>query len=181
MKTLNYLLSLGFFFSVSAALAQDHEAIKKDMEGLQGEWSMVSGSADGQPMPEEMRKQMKRVCKGDVLTVAMGTQTFLKAKITIDPSSKPKTIDYEMTDGLTKGKKQLGIYELNGDTLKSCFAAPGAERPPDFEGKAGDHRTLSVWKRENPRGALKSAGAVSPRGTWQALLRNTGWKYWSWR
>jgi hypothetical protein len=148
MKILNFVLSLGFLFSLSTALAQDHEAIKKDMAGLQGEWSMVSGSADGQPMPEEMRKQMKRVCKEDMVTVTMGTQTFLKAKFTIDPSSKPKTIDYEMTDGFTKGKKQFGIYELNGATFKSCFASPGSERPTDFTGKPGDHRTLSVWKRE---------------------------------
>src|SRR5262249_51399603 len=106
------------------------------------------GSADGQPMPEEMRKEMKRVCKGDEVTVTMEGQMFLKAKIAINPASKPKTIDYEMTDGPTKGKKQLGIYELDGDTFKACFAAPGDDRPADFTSKAGDRRTLSVWKRQ---------------------------------
>jgi uncharacterized protein (TIGR03067 family) len=115
---------------------------------LQGEWSMVSGSADGQPMPESMLKQMKRVCKGDELTVTMGEQTFFKAKVTIDPTAKPKTIDYDMTEGFSKGKKQLGIYELEGDTLKASFGAPGAERPTDFTSKAGEKRTLSVWKRQ---------------------------------
>ena len=111
---------------------------------------MVSGAADGQPMPEETRKQMKRVCKGDQTTTTMGGQMFIKAKITLDPSKKPKTIDYQMTDGLTKGKKQLGIYEVDGDTFKSCFGKPGAERPTDFTSKPGDGRTLSVWKREKP-------------------------------
>jgi uncharacterized protein (TIGR03067 family) len=137
-----------FVLTIASATAEDREAVKKDMSALQGEWSMVSGSADGQAMPEEMRTQMKRVCKGDSITVTMGAETYLKAKIAIDPSAKPKTIDYEMTDGPTKGKKQLGIYELNGDTFKACFASPGARRPADFSGKAGDHRTLSVWKRE---------------------------------
>lgn len=111
---------------------------------------MVSGSADGQPMPEPMRKQMKRVCKGDELTVIMGDQTFLKAKITIDPSKKPKTMDYDMTEGFTRGKKKLGIYELDGDTFEACFAKPGAERPADFTSKPGDGRTFSVWKRDKP-------------------------------
>jgi uncharacterized protein (TIGR03067 family) len=149
MKTLNYCVTFALaLYSVSVAFAEDSAAVKKDMSALQGEWSMVSGSADGQSMPEEMRTQMKRVCKGDSITVTMGAETYLKAKIAINPSTKPKTIDYEMTDGPTKGKKQLGIYELNGDTFKACFASPGAERPADFSGKAGDHRTLSVWKRE---------------------------------
>ena len=80
----------------------------------------------------------------------MNGRVFFKAKIAIDPSQKPKTIDYEMTEGFTKGKKQLGIYELEGDTFKSCFGRPGAERPSDFTSKPGDGRTLSVWKREKP-------------------------------
>lgn len=132
--------------AISIAQAADDEAVKKDLAQLQGEWTMVSGSADGQPMPEDMLKQMKRVCKGDELTVTMADRIFLKAKFTIDPSKKPKTIDYEMTEGLTKGKKQLGIYELNGDTFKACFNSPGAERPTEF--KAGDGLTLSEWKRK---------------------------------
>jgi uncharacterized protein (TIGR03067 family) len=134
--------------TVARVCAEENEAVKRDLALLQGEWSMVSGSADGQPMPDEMRNQMKRVCKGDETTTTMGGQMFLKAKITIDPSKSPKTIDYEMTDGFTKGKKQLGIYEVDGDTFRSCFAKPGAERPTDFTSKPGDGRTLSVWKRE---------------------------------
>jgi uncharacterized protein (TIGR03067 family) len=126
----------------------ESDAIKKEIAGLQGEWSMVSGSADGQPMPEEMLKQMKRVCKRDEVTTTMGGQVFFTAKITIDPSIKPKTIDYQMIEGFTKGKKQLGIYELDGDTFKSCFGAPESERPADFTSKPGDGRTLSVWKRQ---------------------------------
>jgi uncharacterized protein (TIGR03067 family) len=153
MKAHGFLL-IGLMVNLTAsAVAADSEAAKKDLAALQGEWSMVSGSADGQPMPEEMLKQMKRVCKGDELTVTLGDRTFLKAKITIDPSAKPKTIDYDMTEGANKGKKQLGIYELDGDTFKSCFAAPGAERPTEFTGKPGEKRTVSVWKRQKKSGA----------------------------
>ena len=134
--------------AVSFVYSQESDAIKKDTAGLQGEWSMVSGSADGQPMPTQMLNQMKRICKGNEATITKAGRTFFKAKITIDPSKTPKTIDYEMTEGFTKGKKQLGIYELDGDTFKSCFAKPGAERPSDFSSKPGDGRTVSAWKRE---------------------------------
>jgi len=135
---------------ISPARAEDNEAIKKELALFQGEWTMVSGSANGQDMPEDMRKEMKRICKGDELTVTMSGEVFIKAKITIDPSKKPKTIDYQMTEGFTKGKTQLGIYEFDGDTLKSCFGSPGAERPTDFTGKPGAGRTLSFWKRVKP-------------------------------
>jgi uncharacterized protein (TIGR03067 family) len=147
MKTFSKLLFISFAtLCLPLANAADDEAIKKDLAQLQGEWTMVSGSANGESMSEEMRKEMKRMCKGDEITVMMGDQVFLKAKLTLNPSKKPKTIDYDMTEGYTKGKKQLGIYELSGDTFKACFSSPGSERPTEF--KSGDGLTLSEWKRK---------------------------------
>jgi len=151
MKTLStaFLIVLAAM-AMSSAWAEDSEAVKKDRTQLQGEWSMVSGSADGTAMPDAMRESAKRVCKEDETTVTVGGLLFMKAKFTIDPSRKPKTIDYQMIDGHTKGKKQLGIYEIEGDTVKFCFGSPGSERPQDFSSKPGDGRTLSVWKRKKP-------------------------------
>ena len=149
MKKLKILLLLSFApLFISLVNAAEDEAVKKDLAQLQGEWTMISGSANGESMSEEMRKEMKRVCKGDEITVTMGDQVFLKAKLTLDPTKKPKTIDYEMTEGFTKGKKQLGIYEINGDTFKACFSSPGSERPTEL--KAGDGLTFSEWKRKKP-------------------------------
>ncbi len=154
MRTIKIIFLSALVATVlSPAWAAESEAVRKDMAALQGEWSMVSGAADGQSVPSQMVKQMKRVCKGDEATTTMAGAVFIKAKITIDPSQKPKAIDYQMTDGLTEGKTQLGIYELDGDTFKACFAKPGAERPTDFTSKAGDGRTLSVWKRDKPAAA----------------------------
>jgi uncharacterized protein (TIGR03067 family) len=149
MKTLPTAFLIGLAaVGMSTAWTEDTEAIKKDIAQLQGEWSMVSGSADGSAMPDAMRETAKRVCKGEETTVTVGGLLIMKAKFTIDSSRKPKTIDYQMIDGPTKGKKQLGIYELEGDTVKFCFGSPGSERPPDFTSKPGDGRTLSVWKRK---------------------------------
>jgi uncharacterized protein (TIGR03067 family) len=129
------------------ARAVDEKAVEKEMAFLQGEWTMESGVADGYPMPEDMRRNCKRVCKGNEVTVTNGDQVVLKAKIVIDPTKTPKTIDYEMTGGMTVGKKQLGLYELDGDTLKACFGAPDGPRPSDYESKPGQMRTSTVWKR----------------------------------
>ena len=130
----------------SASGGQD--AVQKEMTQLEGEWSMVSGESDGFALPAEMARGGKRTAKDGMTTITMGGQPYFKAKFTIDPSKKPKTIDYAMTEGPTKGQTHLGIYELDGDTVKFCFAAPGKERPTDFTAKAGSTRTLSVWKRD---------------------------------
>jgi uncharacterized protein (TIGR03067 family) len=153
MKTIrNALLSALAAVAISVACAEESEAIKKDLAQLQGEWSMVSGSADGYPIPEVMLPNSKRACKGDELTATVGGQLVMKAKITIDPVKKPKTIDYDVIEGPTKGKKHLGIYEVESDRLKSCFGAPDAERPTDFTSKPGDKRTSTVWKRAKAAG-----------------------------
>ena len=130
--------------------AQDSDQIKEDVAKMQGEWSMVSGSADGRAIPNEMLPSAKRVCKGNETTVTIGPQLILQATFTVDPTKNPKTIDYQVTDGPTKGKKHLGIYSFDGDMVKYCFAAPDEERPADFNSKPGERRTLSVWKRAKP-------------------------------
>ena len=47
----------------------------------------------------------------------MAGRVYMKAKFILDASKKPKTIDYQMLEGFTKGEKQLGIYEIEGDTF----------------------------------------------------------------
>jgi uncharacterized protein (TIGR03067 family) len=144
LKHLSMVLPLLF---TSSLRAEDNQAIKADLAKFQGEWSMVSGLADGQAMPNALLATAKRVCKDDETTVTVSGQLILKAKFTIDPTKTPKSIDYQATDGPTKGRKHLGIYEVEKDSLKFCFGSPDAERPTTFESKPGDGRTFSVWKR----------------------------------
>jgi uncharacterized protein (TIGR03067 family) len=133
---------------VLAGVAGAEDAVKKEMTRLEGDWSMVSGEANGMAMPKELVSSGKRVAKDGETTITINGQVYLKAKFTIDPTKKIKTIDYTMTEGPTKGKTHLGIYELDGDTVKFCFAAPGKDRPTEFTAKEGSEQTLSVWKRD---------------------------------
>jgi uncharacterized protein (TIGR03067 family) len=120
---------------------------KKELELLQGEWKMVSGEREGQKLPDNIIETGKRILKGDETTVEINGMVLMKAKITLDPSKKPKAIDYKITEGQNADKKVLGIYELEGDTVKFCFSSPDAERPTDFTAKEGSKRILSVWKK----------------------------------
>jgi uncharacterized protein (TIGR03067 family) len=121
---------------------------KKEMTLLEGEWSMVSGEASGQGLHAEMAKTGKRSAKDGEVTITFGERVYFKAKYTVDSTKKPKAIDYTMTEGPTKGKTHLGIYEVNGDMVKFCFAAPDKDRPTEFTAKEGSGWTLSVWKRD---------------------------------
>lgn len=135
--------------SVCLAFVPDvtSDAAKTDIASFDGEWSMVSGERDGQPISADFMKQARRVCKNGETTVSFGDQVFLKARFTIDPSKKPKTIDYKVLEGPNKDKTILGIYDLNGDTLKFCFSSPDEKRPTDFKSREGSGWTLSEWKR----------------------------------
>jgi uncharacterized protein (TIGR03067 family) len=141
---LRLAILVGAYSLGTVAIADD----KKEMALLDGEWSMVSGEASGQKLPAETVKTAKRVAKDGETTITLGGMVYFKAKFTIDPTKKPKAIDYMMIEGTTKGKTHLGIYEVDGDTVKFCFAAPDKDRPTDFTAKEGSGQTLSVWKRD---------------------------------
>jgi len=137
-----------FAVVVLAGSLAAEDGAKKEMAKLDGEWSMISGQASGQSLPAEAVKTGKRICKDGETTITISGKVYFKAKVIIDQTKKPKAIDYEMTEGPTKGKSHLGIYELDGDTVKFCFAAPGKDRPTEFTAKEGSGNTLSVWKRD---------------------------------
>jgi uncharacterized protein (TIGR03067 family) len=132
--------------AVALCLAADSpkEAAKKDQKKLQGVWVLASGERDGEQMPEEVVKSLKRTMAVDKFTITRDDKAVAKGTFTLDPSKKPKAIDIKL-----EGTDQPvhGIYELDGDTFKLCYAAPGEERPKKFTTKAGSGHTFAVWKR----------------------------------
>jgi len=124
------------------------EQIKRDLAHIQGEWAMVSGERDGQALPELFVKNARRVCTGNDTLAIVNGEIGLKATFTIDPTKKPKTIDYKLTGGPNKGLTQLGIYEIDGDTLRFCQSLPGQPRPTVFNANKGTGCTMTVWKRK---------------------------------
>ena len=68
----------------------------------------------------------------------------------IDPTKKPKTIDFVPSEGPDAGLAFLGIYELEEETRKLCYAQSGRERPTSFSSELGSGYTLVTFKREKP-------------------------------
>ena len=66
----------------------------------------------------------------------------------IDPTKKPKTIDFTPTEGDEKGKVFRGIYEIKTNCRKLCYAETGKDRPTEFSSKPGSGHVLVILQRE---------------------------------
>jgi uncharacterized protein (TIGR03067 family) len=129
---------------IAAAPKADEET--SDVKKLQGTWVLASGQDDGEKLSEEVIKNSRLVFDGTKHTVREGDTTY-KGSHKLDSATKPKTIDIMDTEGPFKGKTVLGIYELEGDTFKICYALPGKDRPRDFSAGAGTGLRCHTWKR----------------------------------
>lgn len=132
-----------------AADAQENAAVKKELELLQGAWKVTSAERDGKP-DDLSKNAVITFTKDSKLTVKLADGKSAASSFKLDPAQKPKAIDYTPTDGPDKGKTHLGIYSLEGDTLKICRADAGKERPKDFTTKADSARMLFVLQRDKP-------------------------------
>jgi uncharacterized protein (TIGR03067 family) len=134
---------------VPIARADDKaEAVKKELEKLQGEWQLTTAERDGKKIPADQFKDELVTIKGDVITVTKGGKLMQTSRLTLDLTTSPKTFVREVTDGVNKGMKYHGIYELEGDTLTDCYTVADKERPKEFSSKNGAR--LFVSKRVKP-------------------------------
>ena len=131
---------------VVVALAADDEAVKKEKQSLQGKWTIVAVDHDGKAV--DMWKDGVRVFEGDSYTLTTKGGESFKGTFALDPAKVPKAIDFMPGGGQYKGKTLRGIYEIDGDMLKICFAEPDKERPTEFSSKANSGWTLAVQKKQ---------------------------------
>jgi uncharacterized protein (TIGR03067 family) len=131
---------------------------QEEMARLEGTGQLVSAETDGRRLPDEQAKQIRVVIKGGKHTVYFGEKPIAEGvPFKLDPEKKPKQVE----DTLKDGRKVRGIYELTGDTLRSCVAAPDKERPKEFTGRAGSGYTLRVFRRAG-RTAAEDAKPIGP-------------------
>ena len=130
----------------TGARADDKAEVEKELKKFQGTWTFESVEAGGKEIPAAEFKGMTVTFEGDKYTVKKGDEVVQAATQKLDPSRSPKAIDVTVTEGPNKGAVMLGIYEINGDTLKVCFDPEGKKRPTEFKTASGS-QTLVVHKR----------------------------------
>jgi uncharacterized protein (TIGR03067 family) len=140
------LLSVLLLVGLGADAKED--AAKKDLEAMQGTWTIEHLEIGGKKVPDESVKAAgsRVVFKDTTMTVYLhgdNKKPAYEATIQLDPTTKPPSID------TTDDKKQVehGIYELSGETLKLCTAPPGADRPKEFNSKLTAKTALWVLKK----------------------------------
>ena len=121
--------------------------VEKELKKFQGVWTVESLESGGKKIPADTFKGMTLTYEGDKYTVKNGKEVIQVGTQKVDPSKSPKTIDVTMTEGPNKGAVMLGIYEINGDTLRVCFDTEGKKRPAEFKSPPGSQTFVNVHKR----------------------------------
>jgi RNA polymerase sigma factor (sigma-70 family) len=125
--------------AASAAPGPRPSAMKGDLGRLQGVWAVVSMEGDGKRgKPEKVLFMVdgNRVCW-------QARDGELQGGLYLDATSRPKAYDIA-----TSTRTFLGIYALNGDTLRLCYdMALEPKRPTVFATEPGSQRVLVVLRR----------------------------------
>ncbi len=136
------LLVLALLF---AAEGKDDQAELKKFEGT---WQLVSEVMDGEEKPADYVGRIRWTFddKGR-WKVEDGGKIIFTGDMKVYPDRSPRAADSTLTsEGEHKGKVVRAIYELDGDSLKQCWAVE-AERPREFDPKPGPGVNYSVYKR----------------------------------
>jgi uncharacterized protein (TIGR03067 family) len=117
-----------------------------DLDKMQGTWNLVSAMEDGKALSEDQVKQTTIVVKGNTFRFpGLAEDATSKAgTFTLDTTKNPKEMDS------TSDEKEisLGIYELESDSYKVCFALAGKPRPANFGSEPGSGQILQFWQRQ---------------------------------
>ncbi len=118
--------------------ADGGDDVQKELKALAGKWKAVSMEAGGTPFPRDRVPDFTFLVAADGKATGQSPQGEYQAAVIVDPTKTPKTIDNLHESGPQKGKKQYGIYKLEGDKWTVCMTRPGvaeADRPKNFTTK----------------------------------------------
>jgi uncharacterized protein (TIGR03067 family) len=122
-------------------------APKTDLDRFQGTWNLVSAAQDGKALDQDKVKQTTIVFKGDTFRFHGSAEyaTSKEGTIKLDENKTPKEMDAISTEKET----MLGIYALEENGYKVCFAPAGKPRPTEFSSAPGNGYILQSWQRQN--------------------------------
>jgi uncharacterized protein (TIGR03067 family) len=106
---------------------------KEDKDLLKGTWKMTKAEASGKVLENEISDKQTWNFADDKIIVRYADGMKIKWDFKLDPTQKPKEIDLWLADLPSMGAKFLGVYELDGDTLKVSYTRVQGERATTFD------------------------------------------------
>ena len=126
-------------------LSKGAAAPQTELEKLEGNWQVISGQANGEPIPPETITNISLSIKGTNYEAVIGDGND-HGHFSIDPSKTPRQMDIhsEREDN----PHLLAIYEITSDLLRVCLGRQGAERPKSFATADDERLLLFEYKRK---------------------------------
>lgn len=122
---------------------------RKELKALQGKWKTVAVEAMGKEFPKDAIPDFTFVVAADGKSTGKMAKEEFTFTMTVNPKNNPKTMENHHETGKQKGKKQYGIYKLEGDRFTVCLTQPGSAedaRPKTFNTKDTKH-VVFVFER----------------------------------
>jgi uncharacterized protein (TIGR03067 family) len=131
---------------------QDPDASARDLEAMQGAWTMVSFEVNGNAVSEAQTRTGRLVVKGDKYAPTLGGRKTTLTMV-LDASKTPRTMDLTFEDGPNRGQTVKGIFKIEGDRLTVCRGlGSDTVRPVEFSTGAESGLSLVVWRRTKGAG-----------------------------
>lgn len=146
---MSWLLKVLFLSTTSLLLSGGDDAVQKELKSLAGKWKAVALEADGMQLPKESVPSFFFIVEADGKAKGQMGKTEYRSKISVDPAKSPRTITNAHETGQHQGKKQFGVYKLEGDKWIVCMTAPGAaesDQPKTFDTK-GSKNVLFTFEK----------------------------------
>jgi uncharacterized protein (TIGR03067 family) len=129
------------------------EAAKADLKKVQGLWTIEKQELQGTLGTQNERFTI--LFDGNTWSFIRDGQTKVStARVVLDPTKTPKTIDLQLTSGSGAGEVQLGIYRFNEDgELEICLnqsRGPGANKRPRQQAAREVHHQTRRRQRQHP-------------------------------
>jgi uncharacterized protein (TIGR03067 family) len=106
---------------------------------LEGTYKIVSGESDGKPVPKDkIEGSITVIGKDKIVGTDKDKKEFFACTYRLDTGKKPYVITMTSTTP-KKGEKARGVIEKDGDTLRICYALPGAPVPTTFKTVKGQN------------------------------------------
>lgn len=131
-------------------MKREKGALTPDLERLLGTWVIESAENGGKKADQLVGGKMVFTEKlHSIQPRGVPEENWPRGTHRLDPSKSPKHFDIDPKTGPNIGKTHLGIYEIEGDRCRICFADPPTnECPTEFASKEGTRLLLLVLKRE---------------------------------